>query len=270
MSSWIRQVAVLATLALAVGCGAETSNGDGDARSGGRTPIEGRTLVVTKVTDAGRPHEVVPGSQIRLELRNGSLRLNAGCNHLSGDYEIVGDTITVGPIGGTEMGCPPELMAQDTWLAGLFTEPVTIGESPLTLTAGDVVLELADRETVSPDAPLTGVRWVLDSLVSGGSVSSVPQGVTAGLVIAEDGSVRLGTGCNRATGTVEINRDVITWRALAVTKKACADPAANSVERQVLGVLAGDTTYRIDEQSLTITNRDTGALGFRVGQATAE
>lgn len=270
MSSWIRQVAALAAVALAAGCGAETGDGDADARSGGRTPIEGRTLVVTKVTDAGRPHEIVPGSQIRLELSDGSLRLHAGCNHLSGDYEIDGDTITVGPVGGTEMGCPPTLMAQDTWLAGLFAEPVAVGESPLTLTAGDVVLELADRESVSPDVPLTGSAWQLESLGNGGSVSSVPSGVRAELVIAEDGSVRLETGCNQATGTVEVDGDVISWGALAVTRKGCADPAAGAVERQVLGVLAGDTTYRIEEQSLTITNRDAGTLGYRAARAPVE
>jgi heat shock protein HslJ len=262
MSSWIRLVAIVGVAALVAACGSETGDGDGDARSAGSTPIEGRTLVVTAVTDAGKPHAVVPGSQIRLTFTDGTLGLQAGCNALSGSYTIDGDMVTVGPIGGTEMGCPQDLMAQDTWLAGLFAAPVTIAEDPLTLTAGDVVLELADRADVSPDASLTGTRWVLDSIVTGDAASSVPQGVEAELTIRENGRVLLTTGCNGAGGTVEITGDSLVWGEIVRELRACPGPAGE-VERRVLAVLAGETAYRIEEKSLSITNRDEGGLGFR-------
>src|SRR5690242_1395189 len=128
--------AAVTLLAGLAGCAQAT---DDPAPAG--DPAPSGTYVVTSVTVAGKPHELVPGTEIRLTLDDGHLGLTAGCNHLSATYELEGDRLTAGPMGGTEMGCPGPRMAQDTWLAGLFANPATLGGGdPLTLTAGDVVL----------------------------------------------------------------------------------------------------------------------------------
>lgn len=136
---WWRTVPVAAVLLLPAGCG------DQDGTAGRPDPLDGRTFVVTGVTVAGEPYAVVPGTQVRLAFADGTLGISAGCNRLSGDYRLDGDRLTVGPIGGTEMGCARELMDQDAWVAGLFAGPVEVGADAGTLTAGDTVL------TTSPD-----------------------------------------------------------------------------------------------------------------------
>jgi heat shock protein HslJ len=254
-------VGVVAVCALAAGCGEETGD-DGDAGGDDVSLLSGRTLVVTGVTNDGKPHSLVSGSQVRFTFDDKTMGITAGCNNLSGDYALDGDRLTVGPIGGTEMGCPAPLMDQDSWLAGLFEGPVTVGGDPLTFRAGSVVLTVADRENVSPDLPLAGTRWRVDGLVSGDAVSSVPGGAEAWLEIAEDGTVRVNTGCNQGSGSVTVGDGTLTFEPLATTRRACADDAAQQVEKAVLAVLDGETTYDIVERSLSITKGQTG-LGFR-------
>jgi heat shock protein HslJ len=259
----IRAIAVLAVTAALSGCGEETGD---DESSGGDdvSALSGRTLVVTAVTDDGRPHDLVPGSQVRFTFDDKAMGITAGCNNLSGDYTLDGDRLTVGPIGGTEMGCSAPLMDQDTWLAGLFEAPVTVGGDPLTFRAGSVVLTLADREDVSPDLPLAGTHWVLDGMIDGDAASSVPGASEAWLEVAEDGTVTANTGCNRGSGRVTIDDATLTFGPLATTRRACADPSAQQVERAILAVLDGETAYSITERSLTITKGDRG-LTFRAG-----
>lgn len=254
-------VAVAAVCALAAGCGEETGD-DGGAGGDDVSLLSGRTLVVIEVTNDGEPHPLVSGSQVRFTFDDKTMGITAGCNNLSGDYALDGDALTVGPIGGTEMGCPAPLMDQDAWLAGLFEEPVTVGGDPLTFRAGSVVLTVADREDVSPDLPLAGTRWRVDGLVSGDAVSSVPGGAEAWLEIAEDGTVRVNTGCNQGSGSVTVGDGTLTFGPLATTRRTCADDAAQQVEKAVLAVLDGETTYAIEERSLSITNGEKG-LGFR-------
>ena len=256
--------AIIAVCALAAGCGDETAD---DAAGGNDVSLlAGRTLVVTGVTDDGKPHDLVPGSQVRFTFDDKTMGITAGCNNLSGDYDLDGDRLTVGAIGGTEMGCERPLMDQDTWLAGLFEAPVTVGGDPLTFRSGRVVLTVADREDVLPDRPLVGTRWRVDGLVSGDAVSSVPSGVEAWLEIAEDGRVTLNTGCNQGNGTVAVGDATLTFGPLATTRKLCkfANNGGQEVEQTMLAVLDGETTYDIVEQSLSITKGQKG-LTLRAG-----
>jgi heat shock protein HslJ len=259
----IRFVAVLVGLLLLAACGEKSTGNDASAQ-GKERPLEGRTFVVTTVTVGGAPHHIVKGTQIRLTFDNGDLAVSAGCNSMSGSYTYAGDDLKVGPIGGTEMGCEQRLMDQDAWVAQLFQQPVRIGTDPLTLTSGDVVLELADRRDVSPDAPLTGTTWTLDSLITGDTVSSVPDGVAATLTIGDGGKVVVNLGCNRGTGMVGIEDARLTWKVLATTKMSCVDERPQLVERAMLSVLSGQTSFTIVERSLTITSGSEG-LGFRAG-----
>jgi heat shock protein HslJ len=136
--------------------------GDGDTTARDQ-PADGPTIpegeyVVTSVEQAGEPRALVSGSRMRLRFRDGTMSVNAGCNHLSSDYDLVGDELRLGPMAGTEMGCPQPLMDQDDWLAGVLAETVTVGNDPLTLTSGDVVftLELTATDPSSasdPDEP---------------------------------------------------------------------------------------------------------------------
>ncbi len=80
--------------------------------------LESRTFLSTHV----QGHDLVAGTHVRLSFKDGQVRINAGCNLMSGAYQIVNGRLVVG----------------DT----------------LTLRNGDITMTLKDREVVDPDRPL--------------------------------------------------------------------------------------------------------------------
>ena len=120
-------------------------------------------------------------------------------------------------------------------------------------------LVVVDREEHSPDLTLTGQRWLLDTVVSGETASSVPEGVQAWLELDDDGTARGHTGCNRGSGSwSETARGIRV--ELATTRMACPGPAGE-VEQAVTAVLSGSVRAEVVERRLTLT-ADGAALGF--------
>ena len=216
--------------------------------------FDGRTFL--SIAIAGRV--LVAGTVVRLTFHGDQIGAQAGCNSLGGIYHIDGDRLVVGQMGGTDMGCDGPRMDQDTWLAS-FLDGATIdldGDS-LTLTNGGIILTLQDREIADPDRPLLGTRWLLDGIVSGDAVSSLPAGVSAALVFTE-GRVEVEAGCNRGGGAVEVTATTLDLGPIALTKMACDGPAM-AVEQAVTAVLSGRVAYTIEAALLTI---DAGGAGL--------
>jgi heat shock protein HslJ len=126
------------------------------------------------------------------------------------------------------------------------------------MTDGTAQLTLLDEEVATPDQPIEGTRWLLDGIVSGDAVSSVPVGVTASIRIG-GGRVSVEAGCNRGGGSVEVTPDTLTFGPIATTKMAC-EAGAMSVESAVLAVLSGDVAYAIDADTLTLDAGDAGLI----------
>lgn len=266
--SWLARVAVLLAAAALVlsGCGDDGGSGgdDGTLRGDPDDSLSGTTYVVTGVTEGGEPHTLVEGTEIRLRFDHGQLSITAGCNSMSGRYLLADGVLTVESLATTEMGCDPARMDQDTWVAGLFEGPVelTPGTEP-SIVSGDTVLSLADREQVAPDRPLVGTPWLLDSIGAGGpdgTVSSVPAGVVAYLTF-EDGRVLVYDGCNEGSGPVQVDGDRIDFGDRVQTLRGCVDDR-EAVANAFAEVLAGETSFTIEETSLRITGGDS-SLGFR-------
>jgi heat shock protein HslJ len=238
-----------ASLVLIVACSAAGGSSSGPAS------LDGHTYLSTAIEGAS----LVPDTQVRLSFADGNVSAQAGCNHLGGTYSIEGDRLRTSSMFMTEMGCDAPRQAQDEWLAALLSDVTfTLEGDTLTLIDGDVRVTLTDKEVVTPDQSLAGRTWVLDGIVSGDAVSSVPVGVTASIKI-EGGRVDVNAGCNIGGGSVEVGADTLTFGPIATTKMACeAGPA--SVESAVLGVLAGPVTYAIDADVLTLSAGDAGLI----------
>jgi len=220
----------------------------------GRQGLEGRTFLSTAID--GRA--LVAGSRVRLSFEGGQISASAGCNSMGGPYALVGNRLVARQLATTEMACDPPLMDQDQWLAGLLDGAViALDGDTLTLAKDGVRLTLRDREVADPDRPLAGTRWVLDGIVAGGAVSSVPAGVVAALTFT-DGQVDVETGCNRGGGAVTITAATLTFGPIALTKMACAADAM-AVERALTAVLSGQVGYTIDAATLTL---DAGGRGL--------
>jgi heat shock protein HslJ len=163
----------------------------------------------------------------------------------------------------TEMACEAALMDQDAWLANLLDgATIRLEGDTLTLAKPAAGLTLVDREVADPDRPLAGTRWVVDGLITGDAVSSVPGGVVAALTFS-DGRVEVEAGCNRGGGAVTATEPTLTFGPIALTKMAC-DPVAMEVERLVSEVLSGDVRYAIEADTLTL---DAGAAGLTLRAA---
>ena len=227
----------------------------GGAASPSALTLDGRTFLSTNVQ--GR--ELVPGSSIRLTFPGGRIGISAGCNQMSGIYAVVDGHLRATQMMTTEMGCAPPLMAQDSWV-GAFIDGATVALAgdTLTLGHGDVTMTLTDRVVADPDRPLEGTRWVVDGIVAGDVVSSVPAGVSASLIIS-NGRLQVQTGCNTGIASVEATATTVTIGPLTLTRNACARDAT-SVQQAVTSVLSGQVGYRIEAGVLSLTAAQAGLV----------
>ncbi|WP_189257694.1 META domain-containing protein [Lentzea flava] len=237
---------VVSLLAVAPGCGARSAGG-----AQGKD-LRGKVFVSTSVTEQGKPRALVEGTSIELNFTDdGRLIARAGCNMLQGPVSLDDGKLSVPDLSSTAMGCPnPDLHKQDEWLSKL------LGSGPSwELDGGNLVITGSDAQIVlGTEAPaaLEGGTWTVDSLVTGDAVSSVPGAVAATLAFM-DGKVNVFTGCNSGSASYKVDGRAITFTSLLHTDKACG-PDEMLVEKALLDALNGQVTYKIDRQTLALTN----------------
>ncbi len=254
--SHLRLFGLLGALLVAA-CGFGAAANPDPSESPGPASLDGRTFLSVKVDG----HDLVPGTRVRLDFTDGRIGVQAGCNSMSGAYQVADGRLVTGNMATTEMGCEAALLAQDQWvLALLGGASADLAGDTLTVRNGDVTLTLKTREVADPQRPLEGTRWVLDGILAGEAVSTVPGGLTAAITIA-DGRIAVETGCNTGGGPAAVTPTNLTIGPLTLTKRAC-EPATAAIEAAVTGVLRGDPSYRIDADRLTLT-AGTAGLMFR-------
>jgi heat shock protein HslJ len=216
--------------------------------------LDDREFVAVLVTESGKSKVLVSGSKIRLSFPAGSLSASAGCNNMSGSYEVKDGALVVGQMATTDMGCQADLMNQDQWLANfLSSKPaVSLDGNNLVLTSDSTEITFLDREQAEPDQPLVGITWGLTSILEGETASSVPSGVMATLLFKDDGTVQIYDGCNSGGGNYTADQRSITLSQVVSTQMACGgdkDEIAAAI-RQVLG--AEEIDYSIDHATLAL------------------
>ena len=224
--------------------------------------LAGKEYVAVKVTDGGQDRPLVPGTKIRLSFSASDIGASAGCNHLGGTYRIDGGRLIVANLATTDMGCDPDLMAQDQWLSELLGAgpAIRLVVNDLVLEAGSVSITFVDREIAEPDAKLVGPTWTVESIITGDAVSSVPAEPVATLVFKEDGTLEVNAGCNRGSGTWTAVSGGIEVGPLMLTKMACQGDGAR-LESAVLGVLeSGTISAQIDSSLMTLMAGNQGLM----------
>ncbi len=270
----------LASLGL-VACGSDEVDTGGTSTApstsapvSGAAALSGRTFLGTDVTVDGEPKVLVEPSQVRLSFDDdGGVGGSAGCNSLGGqpDADALDDG-TIRIVGGvmmTEMACEPAaLMEQDDWLADLLGEGLdwSLEGDVLVLTSGSTVLRLTDEEVATPDLPLEGTVWTVDGIIDGDTVSTAPDAVASTLVLHDDGTAELHTGCNTGSTTWTRDGDELVLRAIVTTRMACGGPAGE-LEDAVVSVLSADVlTLALDGSRLTLSTGDETGLDFTGSQ----
>jgi heat shock protein HslJ len=84
----------------------------------------------------------VPGTEITLTFTDESVVAVAGCNTITGGFDVDDGVLHVDAMAQTLMACPDELQTQDEWLAEfLGSEPeARLADDVLTLTFGEVTI----------------------------------------------------------------------------------------------------------------------------------
>lgn len=248
---WIMAAAGAALLI--TGCGGDESDDPGGGARG-ELPDD-RTFLSTSVTEGGVSHPLVEGTRIRLAFAGDDLSVYAGCNYLGfGNARQDDDRLVAGQASGTEMGCDPKRMGQDDWLAEFLTSEPTMrldGDS-LRMTSQDTTIELLDIEVATPDRPLVGTRWRINTILDGQSANSFGAQYEAYLIFRDDGTVRGHTACNAFGAHYEVHGSRLSASRLVATLAPC-EGYASELETALLDVLSGDSTIDIETNQLTLT-----------------
>ena len=197
-----------------------------------------------------------------LVLEDGQLSGRSFCNSYSGSYRLDDDALSVAGLGGTEMGCEPQVMAAETaFLSALAAaDRVSLDGEELVLTGADVTLRFREQPPVE-DRALAGTRWVLDTLVDGEVASSVLGEGT--LRLADDGTASGSTGCRPFLGTWQVSGDALS---LVLTRDDVGCPAdLGRQDEHVLAVLDAGPRATVDGERLTLTAPDGRGLSYRAG-----
>jgi heat shock protein HslJ len=213
-----------------------------------------RTFLSVAVTEGGAARPLAAGTRIQLSFQENELSANAGCNAMGGTYHMEGSRLVFESGSMTAMACDADRDKQDQWLAAfLESKPtLTLAGNDLTMANETTVIRLLDREVADPDVAIVGPTWTLETIITGGTASSVPQGVTATLLFMPDGTLNVETGCNTGAAQWKAVGAGIEVNDLVLTKKACAGPEGQ-VEGAVVGVLrAGTIVAGIDAKLLTL------------------
>src|SRR5919107_5458286 len=145
---------------------------------------------------------------------------------MRGASRVAGGRLRFETAATTAMGCDAARHAQDEWLSTFLASGpvVTLAGSDLSLETEAVVVRLVDREVAEPDLNLVGPTWTVESIIEGGTASSVPQGLTATLELRPDGTFTVDAGCNRGGGSWKLQGAGVEFTDIILTKMACDRP----------------------------------------------
>lgn len=183
------------------------------------------------------------------------------CNHYSSGYTVDGDSVRFDGIGGTEMGCDPDVMAAETaYVTALgMVERFALDGDELLLTGDDVELRFRPVPPV-PTSPLAGTEWVLESLIDGETASSVIG--RSVLRLEHDGTFTATTACTTMSGRWQPTGDRVVFPEAAAEGGDCP-PEFQAQEAHETAVLGSGFHVSIEEDRLTARSDDGRGLVYR-------
>lgn len=254
-----RAVLLLSAAMALAACGGGTGSGG----TGGGPDVTGDWELAGGTAD-GAALPQPPGARATLRLGDGEVGGTSFCNLYSASYRLSVSSFSVDGLGGTDMGCEPDVMAAESaYLDALGdVEGAASDGADLLLTGDGVELRFTPVAPV-PEDELVGTRWTLETLVDGETASS-PVGEPATLELSHDGTLTGSTGCRDLTGRFTIEGDVVRATELFAGTDDCpADVAAQ--DGHVVTVLGDGFQVWVDGDRLTLSDPDGRGLVYRAG-----
>jgi heat shock protein HslJ len=97
--------------------------------------------------------------------------------------------------------------------------------------------------------------WKLTSYSRADVLTPAVTDAEAGLIFKDDGTVTGNSGCNGLGGNYKVEGDQVTFDQITSTLMAC-DDARMAQEGAVHQVLTDTVTFKIEGNTLTLTNND--------------
>lgn len=205
----------------------------------------------------------LPGTTLRLGVKDRQLLLNAGCNAMFGKYTVVTDgNLVTDTLGTTEKSCPPGLGTQETWFRNFISSWPHIERSGprLRLSNQEARLVFLDRKHSEPDQPLVGKPWKVNTLLDGEYARHLALTRPPSLTFRADQSLELFTGCNTGRGKYTVHGSTLQLSNLSFTKMACSGNEGDA-DKLVKAVLVnGAVGFSIDQRTLEL-ERGSAGLG---------
>lgn len=222
--------------------------------------LAGRGFIATSM--AGRA--LVTGTEIRVTFLpdEPTLTVYAGCNHLSGPFEIIDGQLRILGIGSTAIGCQLDLQDQDAVITELLmsSPSIELDSDTVTLTGPSGAMELVDARLVHPDRPLAGTVWQVDSLLDRVAAMTVP-GLSANTITFDDTTVTVSSPCGRAHADAVVDASRVTVAEPSVEPVACT-AAQQEVFGRIVRTVVGISEATVHERNLDLRNDNGLGLGL--------
>jgi heat shock protein HslJ len=208
-----------------------------------------------------KPVPLVVGYRITLTIEGDSATGRAACNRYGGTIRIDRDSLSLGEIGATEMGCQPAVMSSEqAYFSALrLVDTVTRDGAALVLSGAETVLRFSPLPPV-PEAALLGAAWLLENIIDGDTSAPV-SGEQATLELRADGTLSGSTGCRQLTGSYVVEGDEILATELAAEGRCPKDLADQ--DAHVVTVLGDGFTVAIEGDQLTLMSMGNLGLVYR-------
>jgi heat shock protein HslJ len=236
-----------------------TGGPDPTASASGGAALNG-TWQLDSGTHGGATLPIIADNPITMTIDGSEIGGRAACNTYGGTIETDGRAVTISALSMTEMGCDqPVMAAEAAYIAALAdVSGADRSDDELRLTGDSVDLTFGIVPPVA-DADLAGTTWVLDSLISGDTASSV-GGDPATLEFDDDGTFTGGTGCRGFDASYAAEGAQVSVTDFANTDPACPEELI-AQDEHVLAVLSDGFSVAIDGNRLTLTAGEMG-LGY--------
>ncbi|MEO2099902.1 MAG: META domain-containing protein [Flavobacteriaceae bacterium] len=157
-----------------------------------------------------------------LFLEEDRFSVSAGCNSLFGDITIENNSLKVGVIASTLIGCLDEEVANreqelgDLLESKILTFSVAENRAQLFNTERELVMTL-----IRPENASLVNSWRVNSIRTENAISASILDEDTGITFLANGEVRVQTACNSGQGSFSINANSVRFNILGFTERGC-------------------------------------------------
>jgi len=204
------------------------------------------------------------GNPVSLQLSEGKISGNSGCNNYLGSYSVAGEKLDFAQsIGATMKLCPPPVMELEQTYFELLSQVKGYHIDDETLVLLNQAQQPVLKFLVQQPAELEKTQWQAAGINNGrgGVVSSASTGLSTARFL--DGKLTGNAGCNQYSAGYIREENKITIGPVMTTRKYCPKPAEiMQQEQEYLQAIAGTRIITLDTRKLELRNEE-GALQVR-------